>query len=630
MTKALDIFGYVIHQISRGINSIGMAVLVAMMLLITGDVVLRYVFNMPIPGAYETTGFMMAILCGFAFAYGGWHKSHVSVDLVTSKLSKRAQATIGSITFFISFAICALIAWRTFSYALQAQAGGLVSQTTFVPISPFVYLVAFGFTMLCLVFLYNFLTNLVQVIQGARHLVWIGLVFLMLVVFALFSFPLWGKAILQMEPTTAGVIGIIIMICLIFSGMPIGVVMAVVGFLGMSYIIGLNSGLSSVNTTPYSVSSAYAYNIIPLFVLMGTFCFYSGLSSNLYNMAYKWLGGLPGGLAMATIGACAGFAAVTGSSFATVATIGTVALPEMKKYRYSQALATGSIAAGGCLGILIPPSAVMIVYGILTEQSIGKLFLAGFLPGLLQAFLFIVTIYILCKINPSMGPRGASTSFKEKVISLKGAWEVLVLFILVIGGMYLGIFTASEAAAVGAFGAFVFALAKRQLTWKNFVDSLIETSKTTAMIMFILVGADIMGYFLAVTRLPFELSNYVAGLQVDRMVILIIILIFYIVLGCVLNALPMIVLTVPILFPLVTALHFDPIWFGVIITMMVEMGQITPPVGMNVYVMKGIAKDVPMFTIFRGIVPFLYADVVHIILIISFPQIALWLPSMMK
>lgn len=433
-----------------------------------------------------------------------------------------------------------------------------------------------------------------------------------------------------MTPLTVGYIGLAVLILLLFSGIHIGVVMGLIGLFGMVYLSGWGAGLNLVGTVPYTTFADYGLSVVPLFILMGSFCFYAGISKDLYDTVHSWLGQFRGGLSMATVGACAGFAAVSGSSLATAATMGTVALPEMKRYKYDPALATGSIAAGGTIGILIPPSVIMIIYGVLTEQSIGKLFLAGFIPGVLEAIFYIGVIYIICRINPLMGPPGPRTSFMEKIVSLKGTWIVLALFVLVIGGIYLGVFSPTEAAGVGACGAFIFALARRRLNWQNFKASVVETIKTTAMIFVIMLGAMILGYFLAVTRLPFELAAFIGGLPVSPYIIMVLILFLYLILGCVMDALAMILLTVPIFFPLAMALGFDPIWFGIIIVRVVEMAAITPPVGLNVFVIKGVAKDVPLYTIFRGIFPFLMADICHVALLMAVPQVVLFLPGFMK
>jgi len=431
-------------------------------------------------------------------------------------------------------------------------------------------------------------------------------------------------------PLTVGVIGICVLLVLLFSRMPIGFVMGLVGFAGFAYLTSFANGLGVLRTVVYSTFADYGLSVIPLFILMGSFCFFAGLSKDLYDTVHSWFGQLRGGLAMATVSACAGFAAISGSSLATAATMGTVALPEMKRYKYDDRLATGAVAAGGTIGILIPPSVILILYGIITEQSIGKLFLAGFIPGVLEAVFYMATIYILCTSNPLMGPPGPRTSFVDKVVSLKNTWIVLVLFILVIGGIYLGIFSPTEAAGVGAFGAFVFGLARRRLGWKAFTSSLAETGKTTAMVFIIILGAMILGYFLAVSRIPFVLADIVGALAVNRYIILVLVLLVYLFLGCVMDSMAIMLLITPIFFPLAISLDFNPIWFGILITRVTEIGLITPPVGLNVYIIRGVAKDVPMQTIFRGIIPFLIADVCHVALLMALPQITLFLPGLMK
>ena len=433
-----------------------------------------------------------------------------------------------------------------------------------------------------------------------------------------------------MTPFEVGLIGIFVLIVFLLAGVHIGVVMAAVGFFGISYLNGWLAGLMVLKTVPFTTFANYSMSVVPLFILMGTVCFYTGISQELYQAINKWMGHLKGGLAMATIAACAGFAALSGSSLATAATMGTVALPEMERYKYSPKLATGCIAAGGSIGILIPPSVPLIIYGILANQSIGKLFMAGIIPGILEAVFYIVTIYILCKFKPGLGPKGPKASFAEKRGAFKSAWVVVLLFVMVIGGIYLGIFSPTEAAGIGACGAVIIGLLRKRLTWRAFGDSLGDTVKNTAMIFVIFLGAMILGYFLAVTRLPFELAEFVGNLPVHRYVILLIVLVIYMILGAVMDSLAMILLTVPIFFPLITTLGFDPIWFGIIIVRVTEIGLITPPVGLNVFIIKGIAKNVSMGTIFNGIVPFLIADVLHVLLLLAVPQLTLFLPNLMK
>jgi len=433
-----------------------------------------------------------------------------------------------------------------------------------------------------------------------------------------------------MSSLTIGYIGIVVLIILLFSRIPIGVALGLVGFVGFSVVAGLNAGLGVMKTVPFTTFGSYSLSVVPLFILMGSLAFYAGLSKNLYDTVHTWLGHLRGGLAMATVGACAGFAAISGSSLATAATFAKVALPEMERYKYDKSLATGCIAAGGTIGSLIPPSVIFIIYAILTENSIGKLFLAGFIPGILEAVFYMITIAFICWRNPLLGPRGPQTTIKQKFISLKESWVVVFLFVLVIGGLYMGWFSPTEAGGIGAFGVLIFGVAIGKIRWQNFKDSLMDTGKTTAMIFLLILGAMIFGYFLSVTRISTELANFMSSLAVPSFVVMIIILIFYIILGCMMDSLAMILITIPVFYPLILAMNYDPIWFGVIIVRVTEIGLITPPVGLNLYILKGSAKDVTMGQVIRGIFPFLMADIVHVAVLIAFPQISLFLPSLMK
>ncbi|MFC1883255.1 TRAP transporter large permease [Thermodesulfobacteriota bacterium] len=432
-----------------------------------------------------------------------------------------------------------------------------------------------------------------------------------------------------MSPEIIGILGIALMFVFLAFGMYIGMAMALIGFLGLCVIVGVDAGISILGITPLAEGSSYTLSVIPLFVLMGQFAFQSGISTDIYKTVYAWMGRFRGGLAMATVCACAGFAAVCGSSLATGATMGMVAIPEMDKYKYDQRLSTGCVAAGGTLGILIPPSIGFIIYGILTEESIGRLFMAGILPGILLAILFILAIYIQCKINPNMGPRGEATTWKVKFKSLSGTWGVLLLIILVMGGLYFGFVTPTEAAGVGAFGSFLISLFKRKLTFQGLIQCLMDTGKTTAMIFLIIIGANIFSSFLGLAKIPMGLADFIAALELPKTVILAAIILIYVIMGCVMDCYAIMILTVPIIFPVIEALQFDPIWFGVLMVIVLEVGLITPPVGLNVFVLKAAAPDVPLTTIFRGIWPFLIAALLAIVIIIIFPQIALFLPSRM-
>jgi tripartite ATP-independent transporter DctM subunit len=432
-----------------------------------------------------------------------------------------------------------------------------------------------------------------------------------------------------MSPGNIAIIGIILLVFLFLLGMPVAFAMALIGFLGFAYMTSVEAALSILGKDFWVMFSNYNLTVVPMFILMGTLAFYSGIGGRLYQAAHKFLGQLPGGLAIATCYACAAFGACCGSTTAGAAAMGKVILPEMKKYHYDPSLATACVASAGSLAILIPPSTIFIIYGIMTEVSIGKLFAAGILPGILLATLFALTVYIICRRNPKLGPPGVKASWKERVASLSGAVEMLILFALVMGGLFAGLFTPTEAGAGGAAGALIIALARRMITWRGFIDSLVETTRITAMVFVIVTGATIFGHFMAVTRVPYELSEWLGGLAVSRYIIMGFIIFGYLIAGCFMDSLAMITLTVPILYPVILKLGFDPVWFGVIIVLVGEMGVITPPVGINVYIIQGVAGDVPLETIFRGIFPFLVALIICTVLLIAFPQIALFLPSFM-
>jgi len=426
---------------------------------------------------------------------------------------------------------------------------------------------------------------------------------------------------------TVGLIGIVVLVLIFLLGMPVGFAMAFVGLAGFCYLVSPEAGLSILARDVFSNFSSYSLTVIPMFVLMGSIAFASGMSRRLYEAGYTVFGQMRGGLAMATIAACAGFAAMCGSTNATAAAMGRVSLPEMKRYNYDDSLATGCVAAAGSLGILIPPSTVFIIYGILTEQSIGKLFIAGVIPGILLAALFIAVVSLLCLRNPNLAPAGVPTSWREKLAGLTGILEMLILFALVIGGLFLGWFSPTQAGAAGAAGALLIGLARRQLNWQGFLFAIKDALRITCMVMVIVTGAIIFGHFIAVAKIPLVLSEWVGGLPLPPAAIMGIIVLMYLAGGCFMDALALITLTVPIIYPVILVLGFDPIWFGVIIVLVTEMGVITPPVGVNVYVIKGIAEDVPLETIFRGIFPFLAALIVAVAILIAFPQIATFLPS---
>ena len=437
-----------------------------------------------------------------------------------------------------------------------------------------------------------------------------------------------------MSPALIGILGVTIMLIMFMTRMPVAFVMALVGFGGFSLMISPDAGLVLLSRSVYETFSSYDLTTVPLFILMGQLGFNSGISKRLYDAGFTFFGSIRGGLAMATVSACTAFGAVCGSSPATAATMATVGLPEMKRFGYDDELATGAVASGGGIGMIMPPSVVLIIYGILTEQSIGQLFVAGIFPALLVTGLFIVAIYIRCRQHPEQGPAGKSSSPKEKLAAILGLGETLAIFALVVGGIFYGLFTPTEAAAIGAFGVLVIAVLRRQITWAGFVKSLLETLRTSCMVLMLITGAVIFGKFLAVTRIPFEIAAWVSGLNMAPILVMGVITLIYFLGGCFMDALAFVTLTVPIFFPVVLELGYDPIWFGIIIVMVTEMGVITPPVGLNVYVVYGVAKsvlenEIPLEKIFKGITPFLLAVVIGIFILMLCPAIILFLPHLM-
>ena len=432
-----------------------------------------------------------------------------------------------------------------------------------------------------------------------------------------------------MSPVQIGLIGSLILFGLLLTSMPVAFAMIASGVIGFALIVNSQAAFSMVSADLYETFSSYSLTVIPLFVMMGQVAFHAGISRRLFYTAYVWIGHLKGGLAMATVGACAGFGAICGSGPATAATMASVALPEMKRYGYADSLASGTVAAGGSLGMLIPPSVVFIVYALMTEQSIGELFLAGIIPGILIALLFCLSIYIRCSRDTSLGPAGPRHGWKEKFRSLNGVIETVLLFLLVMGGMFIGLFTPIEAAAIGAAGSFVIAFVQKEMTFHKLTMILFETVRTSSMIFFIVAGAVVFGRFLAVSRIPFVIAQFFVALPFPGWAVMMLIILFFLVAGCFIDALALILLTIPIFYPVILELGYDPVWFGVIVVVITQMGVITPPVGVNVYVVSGIERDIPLTVIFKGALPYLLVLIIASLILILIPQLCLFLPGLL-
>ena len=432
-----------------------------------------------------------------------------------------------------------------------------------------------------------------------------------------------------MSTDAVAVIGFVSLFTLMLLRVPIGMALGLVGVTGFGYLTSMSPALKIVGHTTMLTVTDFNYAVLPLFLLMGAFATTSGMSRELFRAANAFIGHLRGGLGIATILACGGFAAICGSSVATAATFSRVAYPEMRRFNYPESFSAGVIAAGGTLGIMIPPSTVLAIYGIITEQDIGKLFIAGVIPGILAVIMYAATVSIIGWTKPGFLPAGPRSSWSERVESIKGVWATLLLFAFVIGGLYGGMFTATEAAGAGAGGAFIIGVARGRLNGKQILQCLLETTRTTAAVFTILIGALLFGYFLTITQTPQKVTAFLTGLGIGNYGVLTLILLMYLLLGCLMDALAIVILTVPIIFPLIKEMGFDPIWFGIIIVMTVELGLIHPPVGMNIFVIKSVLEDIKISTIFIGVIPFIITDLIRLVILVLFPALATWLPSHM-
>ena len=430
-----------------------------------------------------------------------------------------------------------------------------------------------------------------------------------------------------MTQNLVAVSGFVLLFVLMLLRVPVGMAMGLVGVTGFGLLAGFGPALKLIGQTSMRTVTDYTFGVIPMFLLMGAFVTNSGMSRELFRAANTFIGHLRGGLGLATIVACAGFAAISGSSVATAATFSTVAYPEMRRFNYPQSFAAGTIAAGGTLGAMFPPSTVLVVYGILTEQDISRLFMAGIVPGILAVLMYMITIIIIGRLRPGMLSAGQRSSWNERLHALKDVWAPLLLFFFVIGGLYGGLFTPTEAGGVGAGGAFIIGLLRGRLDRQKILTSLLQATRTAAAVFTVLIGALLFGYFLTITGTPQKVTAFLGGLGIGPYGVLLLIILMYLVLGCIMDAMAMVILTVPIVYPVILALGFDPIWFAVIVVMTVELGLISPPVGMNVFVIKSVVPELSFARIFKGVTPFIVTDVVRLALLIAFPVIVTWLPS---
>ena len=605
-----------------------------MSLFMVVDIGSRLVFNNPLAGMIELQTYMLIFMVFFSIAYTMLKNQHVAVDLITSKLSDQVNSFLQSVFGIWGIFLFGSMSLLSTSRSLEAFENGEFSDLLHFPFWLLYGVSAVGtllLTVAILSLLFAHLSGLFQFYQNRKKFTSVVLAIIVTGVIGIYSAEILRVIFGDLSSTTIGIFYTLFLMVILLLGFPVGFSMAFTGLTGLFFLIGQDVAFNVSKINTYDSVAHYFYVVIPFFLLMGFFILHAGIGSKLYNAGIKVFGRLPGGLAIGTVAGCGGFAAICGESVAAAATMGSVSIPEMKKYDYDDSLATGSVAAGGTLGILIPPSIGFVLYGIITEQSIGKMFMAGIIPGIILTIGFALAVFIQCLLNPKLGPKSEKFTISQIIFSIIDIWPVGVLFVVVIGGIYSGILTPTEAGGIGASGALLIALFAPGFNRNKLFSALLDATTTSAMIFTILIGVGLLGYFVTLSEIPREFVKFLGVLDVSRYVIFFLILMLYLVLGMVMNIIPMMLLTLPILFPTVVGLNFDPIWFGVIMVIMMEMGQITPPIGINVFVIHGVAKkyDVKMATIYRGIIPFVIVEFLVIILLTIFPEITLWLPNSM-
>lgn len=628
--RGVNKFVRFINVLSQKLSIFAAILSIFMALFTVVDVICRIFFRHSIAGSLEIQQYILSIIVFCALPYTTVQKRHVNIDLIWNHYSPRIKAIFGSVFYLLSAFLFSIICWQNIVRGIIAIEDNEVGVSTGWPLFIFVFVTAFGSGLVAILLVIDFMKTQVEVARtSSSPRLSYAFIYVISILAMASSFILRFFSI-DLPPITIGLLGMCSTLGAMVLGMPIAFSLGLFGFLGLWFLSGSDTALQIVRMSTFDAVANYFFCVVPFFVLMGFFCFRAGLSEALYNAGHKIFGALPGGLAIGTVAGCAGFASICGDSMATAGTMGSVAIPEMKKYNYKPIISTSCVAAGGTLGILIPPSMGFIIYGLITEQSIGKLFMAGILPGILLASVFAVIIYFRCRWNPSLGPPGEKVSLPNKARALWKTWPILLLFFIVMGGIYSGITTPTEAGGLGLIVALVLGVINRSIDREKLRLSFFESMDLVSVIFGILIGVTYLGYFITSSEIPMMLSDFVVSLKLSRYFIFIVILFIYLILGMVMNIIPMIMITLPILYPTIAALGFDPIWFGVIMVIMMEMGQITPPVGVNVFVIAGVAKDVPMSTIFKGIVPFAIGMVFVIFILTVFPDIALFLPSTME
>ena len=611
------------EKFCRLLSAAGMAVFMLMVTLTFADVFLRYFFHNSLNGTVEATELFMVVVVFSSIAYTQWTRNHVVMDVLTASMTPRWQSIWEAVTAFWSVVVAVLCVYASIRYGQRTSSITAVLQ---ISLKPFIYFVAFGFFTLLLTLLWDVIRAMAKTTRNSpKDAV---LACFLAVVPVLVAWEFSSHRMAGMSTVTLGILGIVVMFALFLTGMPVAFALMATGFIFSGMLRGLPAAVNMYGKAMYATSASYAWAPLMFFMLMGYFCFYGDFGKDLYTCARRWLGHLRGGLAQGSVCACAAFGAVVGDVLSGSIAMSAIALPEMRQSGYRDELSVGCLACAGTIGSLIPPSTTLILYGVLAEQSIGELFIAGVVPGLLSMLCFILIIWIWTRVNPAVGPASPRVARAEALASLKSALPIMVIFITVIGGIYGGVFTATEGGGVGVFGMLALAVVLGRMNFGKLSRALTESAKFTSMCFALLAGANLLGYFMTLSRIPMVLANEIAAMTLPPLLVMIVIILALCFLGCFIPAIPLVLICVPIFVPIAKVFGWNLIWFGIITTLIKNMACITPPFGINLFVMKGIA-DVPISLMYRASLPFIAGLFLCVGLIIAFPQLALWLPSMM-
>lgn len=612
------------EKFCRLLSAAGMAVFMLMVALTFADVFLRYFFHNSLNGTVEATELFMVVVVFSSIAYTQWTRNHVVMDVLTASMTPRWQNIWEAVTAFWSVVVAALCVYTSIRYGQRTSSMTAVLQ---VPLRPFIYFVAFGFFTLLLTQLWDVVRAMAKTTRNSpKDAV---LACFLAVVPVLVAWEFSSHRMVGMSTVTLGILGIVVMFALFLTGMPVAFALMATGFIFSGMLRGLPAAVNMYGKAMYSTSASYAWAPLMFFMLMGYFCFYGDFGKDLYTCARRWLGHLRGGLAQGSVCACAAFGAVVGDVLSGSIAMSAIALPEMRRNKYDDTLAVGTLACSSTIGALIPPSTTFILYGVLAEQSIADLFMAGVFPGLICTFFFMLVIWGMVYRNPSLAPRLPKEPLKDRLISLRAAFPIIALFVLVIGGIYGGMFTPTEGGGIGAAGTLILALLLRRLSWKNFVKSMNSSAVFITMCFTVLTGATVLGAFMTLSRIPQLLAGAIASMGMPGWLTMCAIIVVLLILGCFIPSMPLLLICVPIFVPIAHVYDWNLIWFGVVMALMMNMAGITPPFGINLFVMKGLA-DVPLSVMYRSSVPFVVALMLCIIVVLAFPATATWLPAALR